>query len=324
MKKLLVPVDFRAKSENALDWALKFGKIINAKIELVHFYLDPEEAQSGAQNNLTITNATAFEEAKDRLQALLSRHSSLDMDCFLLLGYPDRQIVEVAKELDADMIVMSSHLQEFEEPPKAAGNCSLVVQYAECPVVVIPPDYEWQDIKMMGYASALHDDDMDKVQHLLPLASLLGSDLIAANIKTPETKVLCEEDLGVDCACETAYQGSKLVSIKCPTVHEGLLHFLDIYHIDFLVMMMERNEGIVLLENSSETLMMIRDIAVPLLILHTNTTELKHFELNPLEEKPKLEKKELIEALKPHTKTDIPIVKIHRWKKQPEIPRIDD
>lgn len=77
-------------------------------------------------------------EAKDVLQAFASDHSSWRIHVHVRVGHPDEEIVALAHEARADMIVIGRHGERTRRHHLFAGNVvQQVLQIAPCTVVVV-------------------------------------------------------------------------------------------------------------------------------------------------------------------------------------------
>lgn len=139
----LVPIDFSDNSLLALDHAVAIAKI-NEDAQVVTLLHIVEGANFNSVTDISQVadgdrDALAIEGALNRLSKIAEKHKNTEKVSFKLLvasGKPYRKIAQIAKDINADVIVMGTHgssgIQAF-----AGSNASKVIQIAPCPVVVV-------------------------------------------------------------------------------------------------------------------------------------------------------------------------------------------
>ncbi|OPY19329.1 universal stress protein [Syntrophus aciditrophicus] len=136
-KHILVPVDFSPKNRHALDIALKIAESDKSRISLLHV--------------VEIIADTTFEEYREFYAGLEKRAqkkmASLTAFCEaqgvpaadrIAFGNRVQEILSHAAETGVDLIVMSSHKLQIEEPPQDWGTISYKVGIlSQCPVLLV-------------------------------------------------------------------------------------------------------------------------------------------------------------------------------------------
>ena len=137
MKKILVPVDFSKYSENALKVASEIAKKQNAEIVAVHMLglsdaVITKEADSMEGMFLLKLTQKRFVEFldKDYLEGVTIHQTVKNYKVF-------SEIDDVAKEHNADLIVMGSHGSSGISEVFVGSNTEKVVRTASVPVLVI-------------------------------------------------------------------------------------------------------------------------------------------------------------------------------------------
>jgi nucleotide-binding universal stress UspA family protein len=110
-KHILVPTDFSASSQRALDTAVELALAFGAKLTITHAVEVPGYAYIGMMAP-PIDYLTPLREAGDSLlqkTAASVRDRVPGVTALLRSGPPWQQTLEVAKEVGADLIVMGTH-----------------------------------------------------------------------------------------------------------------------------------------------------------------------------------------------------------------------
>ena len=136
--KILVPLDFSPASMEALGYAVSLAKQFHAAIHLVHVYPSDEASSVPGAGHLLFQSAEAIERLNEELTGIHSKHvpTFRPESCHIRGGRPYEQIVTVARELDADLIVISTRGHSGLKHLLLGSTAERVVRNAPCPVLV--------------------------------------------------------------------------------------------------------------------------------------------------------------------------------------------
>jgi Universal stress protein UspA and related nucleotide-binding proteins len=140
VKRILVPHDFSPPSRKAFKYAYRFAKAFGSRITLLHV-LEP----ASSPNFMELPGASAFSEkelasAKKNLRVLLSQAEVgglKETQSALRRGIASHEIVEAAKDLDVDLIVIATHGYTGWKHFCIGSTAERVVRAAPCPVLVV-------------------------------------------------------------------------------------------------------------------------------------------------------------------------------------------
>jgi nucleotide-binding universal stress UspA family protein len=140
LKKILVPIDFSPPSKNAFKYAVRFAEEFGGELTLL-YVLEPE-SMTGF---MAIPEATAFVEsdivaAGKNLRSLIAsvRNGKIERPHWKVrAGLPSHEIVEMAKEMDVDLIVVATHGYTGWKHFCIGSTAERVVRAAPCPVLVV-------------------------------------------------------------------------------------------------------------------------------------------------------------------------------------------
>ena len=133
--KILVPLDFSPASMEALDYAVSMAKQFHASIHLVHVY-PPDEASAAGAGHLLFESAEAIERLNEELTGIYRKHAPTfrPENCHICSGRPYEETVRVAREIDADLIVLSTRGHSGLKHLLLGSTAERVVRNAPCPV----------------------------------------------------------------------------------------------------------------------------------------------------------------------------------------------
>ena len=139
---ILVPTDFSDESGKALRHAMALANAFGAQIVLLHVF---KAVTYPGWSNLVLP--------KDLDQVIIRSQRQLDLMCqqehfdshvevFRLVhtsDTPAEEIIEVARDLKADLIVIGAHAQGGSRRALPGVTAAHIVGHAPCPVLLVPP-----------------------------------------------------------------------------------------------------------------------------------------------------------------------------------------
>lgn len=140
LKKILVPLDFSPPSKQAFKYAVKFAQQLGAELTLIHI-LKPDVTPTfpdlpGAPAFSPEELAIAEENLRDLVALARTEGVSAARSTFRV-GLAAHEIVEAAKELDVDLIVIATHGYTGWKHFCIGSTAERVVRAAPCPVFVV-------------------------------------------------------------------------------------------------------------------------------------------------------------------------------------------
>jgi nucleotide-binding universal stress UspA family protein len=140
IKKILAPTDFSPASEKALKYALRFARDFYSELTLLHV-LEPAISPTFAE----LPTAPAFSEAEmadaeESLRTLVNsvrNAGAAEARSTIRTGVATHEIVEAAKELDVDLIVIATHGYTGWKHFAIGSTAARVARAAPCPVLVV-------------------------------------------------------------------------------------------------------------------------------------------------------------------------------------------
>ncbi|HYD49497.1 MAG TPA: universal stress protein [Terriglobales bacterium] len=142
MKTILVPIDFSDVTNAVLDHAILLAQKFASRIDVVHVAA-PEPTFVGYEPGPQVVRyqvATELREEHRLVQNLAQklRDQGLDAHGLMLQGSTVECIVERAKKIAADLIILGSHGHGAIHRVLLGSVSEGVVRHATCPVLIVP------------------------------------------------------------------------------------------------------------------------------------------------------------------------------------------
>jgi nucleotide-binding universal stress UspA family protein len=139
LKKILVPIDFSDCSKKALQYAIPFAKQFHARMIFLHVLPTHHAIGREAEFAGTLIDGDLKNELEAQLTTLVQEivPSEIPMEIEVRHGAPSMEIVNAAKEMGVDVIVMSTHGHTGRVHAFIGSVAGDVVRLAPCPVLVV-------------------------------------------------------------------------------------------------------------------------------------------------------------------------------------------
>jgi nucleotide-binding universal stress UspA family protein len=136
---ILVPIDFSAYADQALEYAIELAKTLQARLTLLHvIHLTPWTMGDMVTTFPGIFLEDVETEAQQLMQASRGRlhDAGLQGETVIVHGVPFQAIINIASEQDVDLIIMGTHGRTGLTHLLMGSVAEKVVRLAPCPVLV--------------------------------------------------------------------------------------------------------------------------------------------------------------------------------------------
>lgn len=134
LKRILVPIDFSDCSIKALKYAAPLARQTGATLTLIHVF----KRVSVAADILDMeTNLCEYDDRELRELAQREIGGQSGINFLVGAGMPSHEIVRAAKDVEADLIVISTHGRTGLNHLIMGSTAEAVVRHAPCPVLVV-------------------------------------------------------------------------------------------------------------------------------------------------------------------------------------------
>ncbi len=271
INKILVPMDMSEVAGNALQYAKELARRTGAEINILHVGTHLVDAsQPLLPQNLEDIKRARMRNIRKKAKEIFASNNLPPV--IYELGFPIDVITEASKE--HDLIVMGSTGEHGFLDRLLGSISSGVAQKAQCPVLLIPKEFEKLSSSKILCACDPDNIYTDIVDKLLDLS--MGSDYeeihfveVLPEGKTGKTKL---DEKIIEEVLKNNYEDIHfyLDQVTSKTVFEGLNKYAETHEIGVIVMVTEHRKPLEALFHRSETKKMVMDINRPLLVLHSD------------------------------------------------------
>lgn len=190
IQNILIPYDFSETAALALEHAVFMAKLCKGKITLLHVI--ETYSFTSAISNAFSKSQSEFENkieetTKEKLKGIadgIHKKSAIQVNFVAEVGSIYKQIIKVANEIDANMIIMGTHGASGVSEFLLGSNAYKIVSGSPCPVITVQ-----SHAKKIGFKDiVLPIDDSavsrQKVTYAIEIAKFYSSTLHIAGLRT--------------------------------------------------------------------------------------------------------------------------------------------
>ena len=181
---ILFPTDFSNNSGTAIKYARDLTQKLNGTITVVNIYETPvmESVSIGAMGEIGGPGARLQEkvsqdkkaEAEQKLQEFITREGLIDMKCRQLVinGSIKTELDKILAKENFDLVVLGTRGEGSQKGLFFGGIANHLIKTAKCPVLAIPENAAYNDIKEILYTIDLVHDEAEQLTWLVEFAKI--------------------------------------------------------------------------------------------------------------------------------------------------------
>jgi len=155
MKTIVVPTDFSAISNNAIDYAVDLGKATGCSVLLFHAYQVPVSMTDVpivllSVEDLQKSNESKMDEVKESLEERIG--DSIEIYAETKLGDTVDELAAVCAKVKPFAVVMGTKGATGMERVLFGSTTLTTIRHLSWPVIVVPPGKKYSTIKKIGFA----------------------------------------------------------------------------------------------------------------------------------------------------------------------------
>lgn len=261
IKKLLVPLDFSENSLNALKYAASMEKDPGAGIMILHI-TDPSSLEHELHGNISPEHMYELVCKEDHMQGIKSKLIMKD-------GPVASTIINEARTLDADMIVMGTQGAGNFTKNIIGSNTSRVIGNTDCPVLAVPAESDFRPIKKVVLAVDLDKKEetaiIDVVSYLSKMkTSILITYVTDKDVDKSERELIKLSEL---VRKKTGHEKLSSKVIDSDDFYESIGEYIEDINADLLVTITHHRDALESIFDPSRTKRIAIHTEVPILAI---------------------------------------------------------
>ena len=190
MNKILIPVDFEKQSLLAIEQSFSLAQTVLAEITLLYVHEPSGIFSSIFSDDQKSEFLIIIDERLAEIAGKAAIKSGLTVNYRVEKGKIYSKIIEVAKEINAQFIVMGTHSsdQEGEKEKSLGSNTSRVVRSANCPVITVNGNHVHSGCRNILLPLDLTMESRQKVTMGIEIARYYGAGIKVVSAYLPKNE----------------------------------------------------------------------------------------------------------------------------------------
>ncbi|MDN3666552.1 universal stress protein [Algibacter miyuki] len=252
MKRIIVPIDFSEQSEYALKTAARLAKKHDAEILVLHMLEIDNLALTASASRLGEQTVYFLKIAEQRFEKFLNKPYLKDVKITPIIKHFKvfSEVNDVAKEREADIIIMGSHGTSGVQEMFIGSNTEKVVRNSEIPVLVVKNNIPDINFEVIVLACDFSKESMAPYINTVKMFEKIVSKIYVVHVNLPNEKFRSSVELekrAVDFFNKADGHLKRMEDVHYVadyTVDEGILSFSNKYGADLIVMPTHGRKGL--------------------------------------------------------------------------------
>ncbi len=174
MKNILIPTDFSACADFAVDAGIQLAERFDTQVHLLHC-LPAQKTWQKKDPNAQLERSKAIKNAETLLASTVKEHPNLSFTTKITSGKLPIEVAAYAEQVNVDLVVMGSHGASGRSEYLIGSNTQKVVRKIHLPVLVIKDKLANLNFEKVVFATNLNQEEKeafarfkDFVKHFLP------------------------------------------------------------------------------------------------------------------------------------------------------------
>jgi nucleotide-binding universal stress UspA family protein len=273
MKTIVCPTDFSKISTQAIEYASAIGNDFKSEVILLHVYEAPTLYSDLPMEAIRNQEEDYKTNAKDKLEKLVlklkKKYKDVNFETHLIEGERALEINSFAKKRNADMIVIGKTSESKIKRLLLGSTAAAIIGKSDCPVLCIPPDNEFKQIKKIVFATDLHEDNIGSAHSITSFAAHFNAEIIFVFV---DDEHMIHSDEKINEMTQKIKKRIKYPKMsgyisKSTSISKGIEYFLEKNKADLLVMFTHSRHFPGSVFNQSVTKIISYKTKIPLLAL---------------------------------------------------------
>ncbi|EGV42508.1 universal stress protein [Bizionia argentinensis JUB59] len=247
MKDIIIPIDFSEQSEFALETGAILAKKHNATLHVLHMLEVSDALFSISQNDSKNEMFFMLSLAKKRFEEFLNKDYLEGVTVIPVIKKHKvyQEVDAVAKELDADLIIMGSQGITLQDGIFAGSNAEKMVRNSSTPVLIVKNKPENFSLNQVVLATDMSIESVDAYKRAENKLSKLGSKVDLVYVNRPNNGFINSKTFNKKVKEFADAGGSNKVEfIAGYTIEDGIIQYADETNADAIVVITNARKGL--------------------------------------------------------------------------------
>jgi nucleotide-binding universal stress UspA family protein len=251
LKKIIIPVDFSKHSEYALETAAKLAKKHNSELVIMHMLELSESILSSSSSEKNEETAFMLMVANRQFETFLDKPYLEGITITPLIKHHKvlKEVAEVARDINADLIVMGSRGHSGHDGIFTGSNTEKVVRYSDTPVLVVKSKPASVDFDSIVLATDFSKESISTLKRALELLNELGNKVTLLHINLPNLDFLNTDEIDARVSeflksANLEDQRKHIIYTSDYNVEDGVLNYAKRVNADAVAMITHGRTGL--------------------------------------------------------------------------------
>ncbi len=276
MRNICVPTDFSDMADQAVGSAISLAEKINAKITLFHIIAGEEFAiitKHDLAENLKVSPLSVLNEVietQNKFKLYQNKFNNDDISWVVVVAVDNQSVAEVVEILKADLVISGTTvINGYWDDQLIGDNTRIMIKKCKIPVITIKEAQSKFNISKAVFATNFKETHFEMIKSIEYIFQGFGIQLNVLYVATPDSFATTRKLTKVFEAMKNKYDLKNvfLTIYNDTSKGEGILHFVEDYEIDFVVMPTQGRTGIDYFLNSSIAEQVLDEVNIPVMTI---------------------------------------------------------
>lgn len=278
MKKILVPTDFSACANNAVDFAVHVANEIDAEISLLHSFEIKDNMYTDYMGVNRYYNQTILDDSYELIKKMKKKIESktpVKVDIMVKTSSVQASIENAIEEINADLVIMGATGIKGIHERLWGSSTSEFISTCQTPVIAVPLIYKWKKPGKFVLATNQFDLPEETYDFIYELADLMMAQVrlvVFTDVEKEKAQAYIEAEKKIPFLKDQLQQRYNLNRVLVDHIHgtsfnESMQEYIAEQEVDLLVMITHKRKFLESFIHPSKTKKMTSLTRVPLLAI---------------------------------------------------------
>jgi len=251
MDTILYATDCTKNSISTLNYAKNLSETLNAKLIVLHIYDIPPVRTSNIRSSEQLHKLSMIEQ-KEVLEDYCIKNLKQDLGQSPLICEVAQNtsiikgIIDRIRKGNIDLLVIGMKDEHSDRGFLSGNIANKLIDKKLCPLLIIPPDYNYKKLKKIAYASDFESSDIIAIEKLSAIAEYYDAEIEVVHIPTKEEYTAMQQMEWFKELLEVQVQYKKISfhMVLANNIEEGLRMHIRDENADILGMLERENKSV--------------------------------------------------------------------------------